>query len=219
MRMVSIPFKRESVSQVWISCCRWTLQKFQFPSNGKAYHKLKMKWTLKQRSACFNSLQTGKRITSYPVAVPKTNAIAMFQFPSNGKAYHKANRQETLLRANRKVSIPFKRERVSQVGATTPCNQVHFEVSIPFKRESVSQEATTRTLSVVCTVSIPFKRESVSQDIENTPLNLCIRGFNSLQTGKRITSHSNLHTRNHQRRSVSIPFKRESVSQDMRVGM
>ena len=60
-------------------------------------------------------------------------------------------------------------------------------VSIPFKRESVSE------LSSLCdnydyflSVSIPFKRESVSEhdgDGNGIP---GVKGFNSLQTGKRI---------------------------------
>ena len=38
-------------------------------------------------------------------------------------------------------------------------------------------------------VSIPFKRESVSQVTNYQPPEWSLHGFNSLQTGKRITSY------------------------------
>ena len=69
-----------------------------------------------------------------------------FQFPSNGKAYPKdqkaVNAQET---AN--VSIPFKRESVSQGNATKLNKEEGPKVSIPFKRESVSQERFARDVA------------------------------------------------------------------------
>ena len=115
------------------------IDQFQFPSNGKAYHKVAAAKEHYINTLSFNSLQTGKRITSANVRPRGQGGVSQFQFPSNGKAYHKAER------LGRKwigidVSIPFKRESVSQVKIhdAFPCEP--FEVSIPFKRESVSQE-------------------------------------------------------------------------------
>ena len=165
---------------------------FQFPSNGKAYHKMNL-----FAQPChaiwisFNSLQTGKRITRF---FPYSNTKRRWQ----------------------KVSIPFKRESVSQAGRRADDNPHLRHVSIPFKRESVSQEARGNDRDVTVTSC-----------------------FNSLQTGKRITSkiiHLSIFadlmfqfpsngkayhkqpnvptpTRCH-RKVVSIPFKRESVSQE-----
>ena len=64
--IVSIPFKRESVSQA------------------------KETTTAPERlSICFNSLQTGKRISSKRNDNRPRKTFHMFQFPSNGKAYLK----------------------------------------------------------------------------------------------------------------------------------
>ena len=113
---VSIPFKRESVSELG-----WCHSQFQ-------------------KGICFNSLQTGKRIWTYRlrwgvrsnrVSIPfKRESVSepgsfcwmarhhWFQFPSNGKAYlnfELRKRRRTL----KLVSIPFKRESVSEPGLTT----------------------------------------------------------------------------------------------------
>ena len=63
-------------------------------------------------------------------------------------------------------------------------------VSIPFKRESVSQVSSCDLMrAITSSVSIPFKRESVSQADEvgqaGAGDRIC---FNSLQTGKCISS-------------------------------
>ena len=66
-------------------------------------------------------------------------------------------------------------------------------VSIPFKRESGSQVSKSKDLRNLQTirVSIPFKRESGSQDHTWKQKPICYKCFNSLQTGKRITSYLN----------------------------
>ena len=92
--------------------------------------------------SCFNSLQTGKCISSKVSVKPSEREMV--------------------------VSIPFKRESVSQV---------HGNDNV---KDAVSIEK----------VSIPFKRESVSQGFSVTPLIIPIwrSSFNSLQTGKCISS-------------------------------
>ena len=67
LNLVSIPFKRESLSKVEGTPKRKEQQeKFQFPSNGKAYPKLGGTADSYVRNAThrFNSLQTGKPIQS-----------------------------------------------------------------------------------------------------------------------------------------------------------
>ena len=85
---VSIPFKRESISKdknIVLDVAGGLM--FQFPSNGKAYPKddadLNIHGVLR-----FNSLQTGKHIQSGFVA-PPIREKSEFPFPSNGKAYPK----------------------------------------------------------------------------------------------------------------------------------
>ena len=65
------------------------LEKFQFPSNGKAYPKRRIRnCGALPPVECFNSLQTGRHIQrSLTNIKPKTTTP--FQFPSNGKAYPK----------------------------------------------------------------------------------------------------------------------------------
>ncbi len=83
----------------------------------------------------------------------------MFQFPSNGKVFPNWEDMRPLKRG-RTVSIPFKREGLSEQEL-----QEEYEVKVSF-------------------VSIPFKREGLSE-----PRMVLIRlgacsGFNSLQTGR-----------------------------------
>ena len=139
-----MPFKQESGCQdrVFVGIYRVEEREFPFPSNGKAYHK---------------ALIVEERNRNY----------WKFPFPSNGKAYHKGHQRNWHLRGNPKVSIPFKRESVSQV---------------------ITQQR-KHQYSYIC-VSIPFKRESVSQgSSEELTSSWQSQSFHSLQTGKRITSH------------------------------
>ena len=90
---VSIPFKRESVSKVIYANSETVklLEKFQFPSNGKAYPKTVYRLE-KEKEVEFQFPSNGK---AYPKLEDpaKLEAAAKaqhpFQFPSNGKAYPK----------------------------------------------------------------------------------------------------------------------------------
>ena len=66
-----------------------------------------------------------------------------------------------------------------------------YKVSIPFKRESVSQVLWRDVIGEFFKVSIPFKRESVSQVTCKNAKGEEYQSFNSLQTGKRIPRHCN----------------------------
>ena len=63
--------------------------RFQFPSNGKVYPKVKLVFLFRSlKRGSFNSLQTGKCIQSHPHVADLAD-ITTFQFPSNGKVYPK----------------------------------------------------------------------------------------------------------------------------------
>ena len=127
-----------------------------------------------------------------------------FQFPSNGKAYHKTEDLD-VLKQQLKVSIPFKRESVSQANSFLRSFPRLSQVSIPFKRESVSQDESIKAaFESDENVSIPFKRESVSQVLLRPRWTLMPwEGFNSLQTGKRITRR----IKHHQPSLLAIRFQ------------
>ena len=112
--MVSIPFKRESVSKVPFDKIPFTYQiSFNSLQTGKRIQRNSDEWNDRmKREWCFNSLQTGKRIQS-----PGKHLIAVSMTT---------------------VSIPFKRESVSK-GRNNKKTTEEKKVSIPFKRESVSK--------------------------------------------------------------------------------
>ena len=93
--LVSIPFKRESLSKAIKFEDGTIINLFQFPSNGKVYPK-------------------------HVELLHELGHEPRFQFPSNGKVYPKPAK-----RGDRKiyleVSIPFKRESLSKVG-TNDCH-------------------------------------------------------------------------------------------------
>ena len=88
---VSIPFKREGLSEL-ISCfgLAKTLPMFQFPSNGKDFPN-------EVSAHIINILQP------------------TFQFPSNGKDFPNLQYWHLRLSLSNKVSIPFKREGLSEL--------------------------------------------------------------------------------------------------------
>ncbi len=138
LRLVSIPFKRESVSKGDITRTgnRPFHIKFQFPSNGKAYPKrlekseLTLWWT-----SSFNSLQTGKRIQRPP---PRSK-----------------NQRGG-------VSIPFKRESVFKGPVCFSCRRMQGQSFNSLQTGKCIQRNTCcHWLFSENKVSIPFKRESV----------------------------------------------------------
>ena len=188
---VSIPFKRESVSQASLSGDVGLAREFQFPSNGKAYHKLNLeKQTLPNRS--FNSLQTGKRITSLAKS-PIWERFQKFQFPSNGKAYHKAKtakRQQTTQVRFQFPSNGKAYHKNSKIGLRAEDDNV----SIPFKRESVSQVTTHWNAAVTeLAFQFPSNGKAYHKDTSFAGCIVEVKRFNSLQTGKRITRRQKTH--------------------------
>ena len=232
---ITVEFQFPSNGKVYLkSKIQWkrlrVLSLFQFPSNGKVYLKRKSRAALSGSGHCFNSLQTGKCISSDSPS-PNCKLKKEFQFPSNGKVYLKGRIRRTLQpvvnlfqfpsngkvylkqhatqsgilpvsfnslqtgkcisreaelvmkAAIRKFQFPSngKVYLKSKIDSLTSCLEI---VSIPFKRESVSQ-VTKSTVSYTCTcVSIPFKRESVSQAIKLKALEVQSELFQFPSNGK-----------------------------------
>ena len=111
----------------------------------------------------FNSLQTGKRIPRTTYKRAEYQVMGLFQFPSNGKAYPKTmGSAEALI--NALVSIPFKRESVSQGMIVRPHNRQFNMFQFPSNGKAYPKLWMRRCAGgMFSKVSIPFKRESVSQ--------------------------------------------------------
>ena len=62
----------------------------------------------------------------------------MFQFPSNGKHFQNEELIDTIV-TDDKVSIPFKREALSEQKTKLKTDSIFGLVSIPFKREALSE--------------------------------------------------------------------------------
>ena len=214
--LVSIPFKRESVSKAVVlerlrrtTSCFNSLQtgkriqsgwgdffsikfnqKVSIPFKRESVSKVNTTTPRKELSESFNSLQTGKRIQRAKERTLKLSRVLKFQFPSNGKAYPKRLATGRCRSSCSLVSIPFKRESVSKV------------------KSRIKYQKPKKAV-----VSIPFKRESVSKVILQPPLfQWLYTRFNSLQTGKRIQRRLTMSAFSSDLFKVSIPFKRESVS-------
>ena len=206
MVLVSIPFKRESLSKDYADE-RFNMQRHpwqRMPNNPGQYEVIIVSIPFKRESlskamqriwhGCmiwkisFNSLQTGKPI----------------QRPSAGGGKSKAEIR---------VSIPFKRESLSKVNGDNPriLAGAH-DVSIPFKRESLSKEINPKMVSVwefsfnSLQTGKPIQRDTAENE------DVLVFGFNSLQTGKPIQSLIPTTRMRCMSHLVSIPFKRESLS-------
>ena len=163
LTQVSIPFKREGVSQ--------GMRKREQMEEKNRFNSLQTGRCITRPHATkcespkhsFNSLQTGRCITSQLISEQRHRSL-MFQFPSNGKVYHKL---------------------------LSPAS--HHDPNLGFNSLQTGRCITSLSscLSHLWRdkVSIPFKREGVSQDSQQikrtTEIIIC---FNSLQTGRCITS-------------------------------
>ena len=88
--MVSIPFKRESVSQVTDVYFNHNKSiNVSIPFKRESVSQVESEYPLWNKGRSFHSLQTGKRITSEFNDFLPGKVYFLFQFPSNGKAYHK----------------------------------------------------------------------------------------------------------------------------------
>ena len=188
--------------------------RFPFPSNGKAYHKRTERQSVCPAVGLFPFPSNGKAYHKSKSATAVTVITDLFPFPSNGNAYHKLMSAFLMATTATVVSIPFKRESVSQEYSTglfllSAILRFH---SLQTGKRITSTSTYTFLTQLRYSVSIPFKRESVSQVTIFTVLSkLLILCFHSVQTGKRITSQHTLNSTLYLT-PVSIPFKRESGS-------
>ena len=122
---------------------------FPFPSNGKAYHKKRrMLWNNLPFYSCFHSLPTGKRITrawlisislmrmsfhSLPTGkritscyrrLPRSEGVRCFHSLQTGKRITSSDQYQWEWESFSCVSIPFKRESVSQAIWLRICTRV-----------------------------------------------------------------------------------------------
>ena len=192
------------------------LQRFQFPSNGKAHGN---QWRIYSRYGkllSFNSLQTGKRMERKNTRISFLDLQKEFQFPSNGKEHGKT-RNDGHRHARKHVSIPFKREGAWKATTSEDCTQC-FSLSFNSLQTGRSMERKEFVPAVGQEpfVSIPFKREGAWKDQRSNPANWATDGicFNSLQTGRSMESDEQTGQALEDYIVVSIPFKREGAWKD-----
>ena len=165
------------------------------------------------------------------------SAELVFQFPSNGKVFPNVSKKTLPACTVIKVSIPFKREGVSerinqnvvdvkrmlrfnslQTGRcfrtkSAFLTKSRIRVSIPFKREGVSELSLHPPITACWErVSIPFKREGVSEPQSAAWSGVTYR-FQFPSNGKVFPNVSRTNQGARIGYSVSIPFKREGVSE------
>ena len=166
---VSIPFKRESVSKVSDDSGSEEEYEnpFQFPSNGKAYPKE------------FEDVN-GKRV------------FFQFQFPSNGKAYPKKTVKGVAQTCWWRVSIPFKRESVSK-GPRKRQSVRRVRFQFPSNGKAYPKWGASASGASCVSFQFPSNGKAYPKLCHKMIYGTRPRGcFNSLQTGKRIQSRSRL---------------------------
>ena len=158
---VSIPFKREGLSE---------LTSHTSPEANKL---------------CFNSLQTGRTFRTKKLNEGGVLCIVLsFNSLQTGRTFRTPCFFYACGRIS-EVSIPFKREGLSEQQDGNQVTYIYCHVSIPFKREGLSEPKHAVAYTAVHMVSIPFKREGLSERVYNKiQIKLKFNRFNSLQTGR-----------------------------------
>ena len=160
---------------------------FQFPSNGKVFPNVTPHCWWWSPNLSFNSLQTGRCFRTVQSSNYYFFYCIWFQFPSNGKVFPNLMRMAKMKMAKR-VSIPFKREGVSEpitIGCGTN-NELRFQFPSNGKVFPNNSRRNTLRRKLAC--------------------------FNSLQTGRCFRTEDEKGER-WIKVQVSIPFKREGVSE------
>ncbi len=142
---VSIPFKREGLSEPNDDTPVDTrYMRFQFPSNGKVFpNKMRRRW-LNYFFLCFNSLQTGRsfRTCTCHIDVYMTSTDR-FQFPSNGKVFPNLVAVFEELRLI-EFQFPSNGKVFPNWYSVLELIHEHLDVSIPFKREGLSEQKNSK---------------------------------------------------------------------------
>ena len=209
---------------------------FQFPSNGKGFPNGAGWFPLSVEFSSVSIPFKRERLSEHVYGIFLAGDVFCFNSLQTGKAFRTFRRPcggGYLLHSW--VSIPFKRERLSEHNLDWVFKQSNQHVSIPFKRERLSEQGLFRSSATKIVVSIPFKRERLSEHVlRNRKKRECF-SFNSLQTGKAFRTllkviwisggfcFNSLQTgkafrtwninMEDQEYDVSIPFKRERLSE------
>ena len=162
-----IPYKRESTSEL-SGKADTDLQniEFPFPTNGKEHFKE------------MDTSQIKRRCTE-KVSIPYERERAFQEFGLDCMHFNKLH-----------VSIPYERERAFQARRGLSLLRTRRMVSIPYERERAFQEPEKHYIYKMCQVSIPYERERAFQGTGAEILQWVQQSFNSLRTGKSISSCS-----------------------------
>ena len=190
---------------------------FQFPSNGKAYTKIRTGsldsgkgWSRvsipfkresiykgkKTRGFVFGSISVSipfKRESIYKATPPGTTPqpiTFLFQFPSNGKAYTKWGNKRSHTGQDSKFQFPSNgKAYTKKMKNSWQTEWTNWKFQFPSNGKAYTKCMGRRKRSDRRGVSIPFKRESIYKGMEQERLiRKPTRSFNSLQTGKHIQS-------------------------------
>ena len=144
----------------------------------------------------------------------------MFQFPSNGKDFPNEKFQCQAILKLKRVSIPFKREGLSELndeGVDTNLHGPPEKVSIPFKREGLSEQKKMQLLHTRMSLVVMFQFPSNGKDFPNVSMILKrqlpsarTQSFNSLQTGRTFRTQRTMHNS----KSANVPFQFPSNGKD-----
>ena len=166
-KTVSIPFKREGLSEHRMDLWIILITRFQFPSNGKDCRQKRLRFI---KPTSFNSLQTGR---TFRTEVREVRVYCMsFQFPSNGKD----SERMTWMADAQPETFSF---NSLQTGRTFRTMSQHTSIPSPICNSLHAKDFPSNDTSV----SIPFKREGLSE------LNVSNRR-NSLQAGSYFPKHT-----------------------------
>ena len=199
---VSIPFKRESRSKVIAICGLGAAATgFQFPSNGKADPKsISNAFTARNKCVSIPFKRESRSKESTPPAEMVAKALVV-SIPFKRESRSKGPDDARIFAAQYSVSIPFKRESRSKDGYRSHISPTVQLVSIPFKRESRSKVYKGENASHLwepLEFQFPSNGKADPKPVTQT-LQMEVKSFNSLQTGKQIQRPNT-----HQTESISV---------------
>ena len=188
--LVSIPFKRESISKAGtLSGGILHEQGFNSLQTGKYIQSIcgiKI-WKV---VGCFNSLQTGKYIQSPPPTLEDRTRGYRFNSLQTGKYIQSLCDTDYRMSQGRRCFNSLQTGKYIQRKMPNIAQQfMNLKFQFPSNGKVYPKVPASTNYSMLKQVSIPFKRESISKEEKNAAvLSRPTLGFNSLQTGKYIQS-------------------------------
>ena len=193
-------------------------EEFQFPSNGKPYTKKVIERILNLDPNSFNSLQTGKHIQRYKrycaalaenrsfnslqtgTHIQRCNLASFFFDLKSFNSLQTGKHIQSYLvfkwqsDPDELVSIPFKRESISKVVRACKVTKTDPVFQFPSNGKAYPKQLQSVSKKLLKKFQFPSNGKAYPKE-HNLRINgsiLC--GFNSLQTGKHIQSHTgNVH--------------------------